>query len=309
MTRDADNALADGGTRLSPGAGPMVNAMTVDVEDYFQVEALSACFPQQHWGEVPCRVEGNVDRLLALFQTAGVRATFFVLGWVAERYPGLIRRIIAAGHEVGSHGCDHVRADRQQRDAFKDDVRRSKQLLEDLAGCAVRGYRAPSFSIGRSNLWAFETLEAEGYAYSSSVYPIHHDLYGLPEAPRFPFHPGDGDLLEIPMTTAVRFGCNLPCAGGGYFRLLPYALSRANLRRVNAIDGRPCVFYFHPWEIDPEQPRQSGISWRSRMRHYTNLGGMERRLQRLLADFAWSRMDHVFLPDNGQSVSPRIQLH
>ena len=309
MTGEVSNRLTDGGSPISPPAGRVVNAMTVDVEDYFQVEALSACFPRQHWDEVACRVEGNVDRLLTLFEATGVHATFFVLGWVAERYPGLIRRIVAGGHEIGSHGCTHVRADQQQRDEFKNDIRKSKQLLEDLAGRPVRGYRAPSFSIGRSNLWAFEALESEGYAYSSSVYPIRHDLYGLPEAPRFPFHPGDGGFLEIPMTTAVRFWCNLPCAGGGYFRLLPYALSRSNLRRVNAVDGRPCVFYFHPWEIDPEQPRQSGISWRTRVRHYTNLSRMERRLKRLLADFAWSRMDHVFFADNSQAVAPRIHLH
>jgi len=309
MIDEISNRPADGDALRSPRAGRVVNAMSVDVEDYFQVEALSGCFPRENWDAVACRVEGNVDRLLALFEASGVRATFFVLGWVAERYPGLIRRIVAGGHEIASHGCTHIRADRQQRDEFKEDIRKSKELLENLAGCPVRGYRAPSFSIGRSNLWAFEALESEGYAYSSSVYPIHHDLYGLPEAPRFPFHPGDGRFLEIPMTTAVRFGCNLPCAGGGYFRLLPYALSRANLRRVNAVDGRPCVFYFHPWEIDPEQPRQSGISWRTRVRHYTNLAGMEGRLKRLLTDFNWSRMDHVFFADNSQAVAPRIQLH
>ncbi len=309
MIDEISNRLAHGAPLPSPRAGRVVNAMTVDVEDYFQVEALSACFPRQNWDEVACRVEGNVDRLLALFEASGIHATFFVLGWVAERYPGLLRRIVVGGHEIASHGSTHIRADRQQPDEFRADLRKSKQLLEDLAGCPVRGYRAPSFSIGRSNLWAFDALESEGYAYSSSVYPIRHDLYGLPEAPRFPFHPGDGRLLEIPMTTAVRFSCKLPCAGGGYFRLLPYALSRANLRRVNAVDGRPCVFYFHPWEIDPEQPRQSGISWRTRVRHYTNLTRMERRLKRLLTDFDWSRIDHVFFADNSQPAAPRIQLH
>jgi polysaccharide deacetylase family protein (PEP-CTERM system associated) len=309
MIDEVSNRSGAGAPHLSPRPGRVVNAMSVDVEDYFQVEALAEYFPRQRWDEVACRVEGNVDRLLALFEAAGVRATFFMLGWIAERYPAMIRRIVAGGHEIASHGCAHVRADRQQRDEFKEDIRKSKQLLEDLAGSPVSGYRAPSFSIGRSNLWAFEALESEGYAYSSSVYPIRHDLYGLPEAPRFPFHPGGGRLLEIPMTTTVRFRCNLPCAGGGYFRLLPYALSRANLRRVNAVDGRPCVFYCHPWEIDPEQPRQSGISWRTRVRHYVNLTRMETRLKRLLADFDWSRIDHVFFADNSQDAAPRIRFH
>ncbi len=308
MTRDVSNCSTAGALALPPRAGALVNAMTVDVEDYFQVEALSACFPHRCWDEVACRVEANIDRVLSLFEAAGVGATFFVLGWIAERYPGLVRRIVAGGHEIGSHGYNHVRADRQHRAEFKEDVRKSKQLLEDLTGCAVNGYRAPCFSIGMSNLWVFETLEGEGYTYSSSIYPIRHDLYGLPEAPRFPFHPCDGRLLEIPMTTALRFGCNLPCAGGGYFRLLPYALSKANLRQVNTIERRPCVFYFHPWEIDPEQPRPQGIPWRARMRHYVNLAGMERRLKRLFADFHWSRMDYVFLANERQTVLPRIRL-
>src|SRR5579863_8927844 len=214
----------------------MANAMTVDVEDYFQVEALSPHFPHECWDKVACRVEGNVDRLLELFHEHGVRATFFVLGWIGERYPKLIRRIAAAKHEIASHGYHHTRADGQTRAGFQQDVQASKALLEDITGVSVIGYRAPSFSIVKSNLWAFEILDREGYAYSSSVYPIRHDLYGIPNAPRFPFYPGGGRLLEIPLSTVTRAGLNLPCAGGGFFRLLPYAVSRANLRRVNAID-------------------------------------------------------------------------
>lgn len=285
------------------------NAMTIDVEDYFQVEALASCFPRQTWTRAACRVERNIDSLLALLDGAKVHATFFTLGWIAERFPALVRHIASGGHELASHGYSHCRADAQQHDEFRQEVRHSKQLIEDIAGCAVIGYRAPSFSIGLSNLWAFELLEEEGYAYSSSVYPIRHDLYGIPNAPRFPFHPGKGQLLEIPLTTARRFGANIPSAGGGYFRLLPYRISRANLRRVNTSDRRSCVFYLHPWEIDPEQPRVSGIPWRSRIRHYINLDATERRLKRLLADFRWGRMTDVFLSETDQPVAPHVQLH
>ena len=296
--------------RTSPAVRPgPVNAMTIDVEDYFQVEALSACFPREAWSRVACRVERNVDRLLALLDEAGVQATFFTLGWVALRFPALVRRIAESGHELASHGYTHSRADRQQPREFQEDVRASKRLLEDLTGCRVAGYRAPSFSIGLANLWAFELLEAEGYAYSSSVYPVRHDLYGIPNAPRFPFYPGNGMLLEIPLTTAVRFGVNVPSAGGGYFRLLPYRISRANVRRVNCRERRPCVFYCHPWEIDPDQPHQPGLSWRSRIRHYTNLAATERRLKRLLADFSWGRMADVFFPGTDQPIAPHVRLH
>jgi polysaccharide deacetylase family protein (PEP-CTERM system associated) len=279
-----------------------VNAMSVDVEDYFQVQAFANSISRADWATLPCRVERNVDRLLTLFSEAGIKATFFTLGWIAERYPDLVRRIVQQGHELASHGWDHTRADSQDAEAFRADIRKTKQFLEDLGGVSITGYRAATFSIGPKNPWAFDVLAEEGYVYSSSLYPIKHDLYGDTGASRVPFHPGGGKLLEVPMTTVQWFGRNFPCSGGGYFRLLPYALSRFNMRRVNAHDRQPCIFYFHPWEIDPEQPVQRGIDAKTRFRHYTNLSRMEGRLKRLLADFAWDRMDRVFLtPDHAAS--------
>lgn len=273
----------------------VLNAMTVDVEEYFQVEALSRAVPRRDWDAIPPRVEIGVGRLLELFARHRVKATFFVLGWIAERHPAMIRRIVASGHELASHGVQHDRADRQTRAEFRADVRRSKKLLEDLGGVAVKGYRAATFSIGSSNLWTHDVLAEEGFAYSSSIYPIAHDLYGMPEAPRAPFRAGEKGLLEVPLTTLRCFGRNFPASGGGYFRLLPYAVSRWSLRRVNAREGRAAVFYLHPWEIDPGQPRVPGLSLKSGFRHYLNLARMERRLERLLGDFAWGAMDEVFL--------------
>jgi polysaccharide deacetylase family protein (PEP-CTERM system associated) len=271
------------------------NALTVDVEDYFQVAAFAAAIPRAEWEAMPRRVEANVARILERFDAAGVRATFFTLGWIAERHPAMVRRITEAGHELASHGYDHRRADQLDRAAFGQDVGRTRRLLEDIAGVPVIGYRAPTFSIGRRNLWAFELLEREGYRYSSSLNPIRHDLYGMPEAPRLPFRPGGGALWELPMTTVRLFGrWNLPCSGGGYFRLLPYWLYRRGLERVNRVDAAAGVFYFHPWEIDPGQPRVRGIGWRARFRHYVNLAAMPERLERLLDDFAWDRVDQVF---------------
>ncbi|MBK1691673.1 XrtA system polysaccharide deacetylase [Ectothiorhodospira mobilis] len=269
--------------------------MTVDVEDYFQVSAFEPHISRGDWDDLPHRVEDNVDRILQLFADHGVRATFFYLGWIARRYPALVRRTRDAGHEIASHGWSHIRATEQTQEAFRQDVTRTRALLEDTAGAPVQGYRAASYSIGRDNLWALDRLQEAGYRYSSSIYPVRHDLYGMPEAPRFPFRPGDGDLLEIPVTTVAWRGRNFPCGGGGYFRLYPYALSRWALRRVNRHDGQPAVFYFHPWEIDPDQPRQGGIGLRTRIRHYLNLARMESRLGRLLEDFRWDRMDRVFL--------------
>ena len=279
-----------------------VNAMSVDVEDYFQVQAFANSISRRDWDALPCRVERNVDRLLVLFSEAGIKATFFTLGWIAERYPDLIRRIVQQGHELASHGWDHTRADSQDAESFRTDIRKTKHFLEDLGGVPITGYRAATFSIGPKNPWAFDVLAEEGYVYSSSLYPIKHDLYGDTSASRVPFHPGGGKLLEVPMTTVQWFGRNFPCSGGGYFRLLPYAVSRFNMRRVNAHDHQPCIFYFHPWEIDPGQPIQPDIDAKTRFRHYTNLSRMEGRLKRLLADFAWDRMDRVFLtPDHGVS--------
>lgn len=276
-------------------AGRLVNAMSVDVEDYFQVQAFFGTIARSDWESLPCRVERNVDRLLRLFGDKGVKGTFFTLGWIAERYPAMVRRIVADGHELASHGWDHTRADSQDEASFRADIRKTKRLLEDLGGVAVTGYRAATFSIGPKNPWAFRVLQEEGYRYSSSLYPIKHDLYGDTSASRVPFHPGGLTLLEAPMTTVRWFGRNFPCSGGGYFRLLPYGFSRLNMRRVNREDRQPCIFYFHPWEIDPDQPRQQGVSLKTRVRHYTNLAKMEGRLARLLDDFAWDRMDRVFL--------------
>ena len=272
----------------------IANALTVDVEDYFQVSALSPHIQRASWERIPCRVERNVDSILSLLADARVRATFFTLGWIAERHPALVRRIAAAGHELASHGYGHLRIHEQTEAEFTQDIRRAKALLEDIAGAEVKGYRAPSFSIGKRTLWAFERIAQAGYRYSSSVYPVRHDLYGMPDAPRFPYRPR-ADLLEIPVTTALVLGRNLPAGGGGYFRLLPYAVSRALIRRVNEMDRRPAIFYFHPWEIDPGQPRVPGTSLKTRLRHYVNLRRTEPRLRRLLGDFRWRRMDEVFL--------------
>ena len=271
------------------------NALTIDVEDYFQVSAFAPYIARADWDAVECRIERNVDRILALLADRNVKATFFTLGWIAERYPQLVRRIVAGGHELASHGYGHERASDLSREAFHADVTRAKSLLEDLGGQPVIGYRAPSFSIGVANLWAFEVLNRAGYRYSSSVYPIKHDHYGMPDSPRFAYRVG-ADLLEIPITT-VRMGKrNLPSSGGGYFRLLPYAASRWLLNRVNRQERQPAIFYFHPWEIDAGQPRVPGIDLKTRFRHYVNIPRMEGRLQHLLADFQWGRMDQIFLP-------------
>lgn len=272
----------------------IANALTVDVEDYFQVSALAPHISRSDWERIPCRVERNVDAILALLGESGAQATFFTLGWIAERYPSLVRRIVAAGHELASHGYAHLRIHEQTRAEFMHDIRRAKSLLEDLAGTEVRGYRAPSFSVGRRTLWAFDCIAEARYRYSSSVYPIRHDLYGMPEAPRFPYEARDG-LLEIPVTTARLLKRNLPAGGGGYFRLLPYSVSRALIRRVNRAERRSAVFYFHPWELDPDQPRVPGTSLKTRFRHYLNLNRTQPRLRRLLRDFSWRSMQSVFL--------------
>lgn len=277
-------------------AGPRIaNALTIDVEDYFQVSAFAPYIDRLEWNSRDCRVERNVGRILQLLDNAGTKATFFTLGWIAERYPELVREIVDNGHELASHGHAHLRASEQTEAGFYADIQLAKIVLEDIAGHEVKGYRAPSFSIGRDNLWAFDCLERAGYRYSSSIYPIRHDHYGMPDAPRF-VHPVGG-LLEIPVTTVRSLRRNWPASGGGYFRLLPYGVSRWLLKRVNEIDGQAAVFYFHPWEIDPDQPRVPGINARTRFRHYLNLHRMEARLERLLRDFHWRRMDEVFLAE------------
>jgi polysaccharide deacetylase family protein (PEP-CTERM system associated) len=270
------------------------NAMTVDVEEYFQVAAFERQVQRGDWEQFPARVADNTARVLDLFSEHHVCATFFVLGWVAERHPELIQRMVRDGHEVASHGYDHTRATELDREAFRQDVVRTKGILEDATGRVVRGYRAPSYSIGEGNLWALDVLHESGHVYSSSIYPIRHDLYGMPRAPRFAFRPSVNSILELPVTTVEVAGRKLPAGGGGYFRLLPYSAYCWALRRVNSRDRQPGIFYFHPWEVDPEQPRMAGASLRSRFRHYVNLDTMETRLRRLVSEFEWGRMDEVF---------------
>lgn len=277
-----------------PEGHTIVNAMTVDVEDYFQVSAFEAHIDRSSWASLPARVERNVERILALFDEQGVRATFFTLGWVAERWPQLIRRLVDAGHELASHGFEHRRVTQQTASEFRADVERTKKLLEDLSGQRILGYRAASYSIAADNLWALDVLAETGHVYSSSIYPVHHDLYGMPEAPRFAFRLREDGILEVPVTTLRLAGRPWPCGGGGFFRLYPYAFSRWAINQVNANDRQPCVFYFHPWEIDPQQPRMRQLGLKTRIRHYLNLGRMEARVQQLLKDFHWHRMDRVF---------------
>ncbi|HEY1089540.1 MAG TPA: XrtA system polysaccharide deacetylase [Burkholderiaceae bacterium] len=275
-------------------SGRVRNAMTIDVEDYFQVSAMAPYIARSDWDSIDCRVEANVNRILAMLAAANTQATFFTLGWVAERYPQLVRAIVAGGHELASHGYGHQRASDLSREEFADDIGRAKKLLEDIGGVEVLGYRAPSFSIGAANLWAFDVLLEQGYRYSSSVYPVKHDHYGMPEAPRFA-HPVREGLLEVPPTTLRLMGRNLPSSGGGWFRLLPYALSRWMVARVNADEQQSAIFYFHPWEIDAAQPIVAGIDAKTRFRHYVNLERMQPRIERLLRDFEWGRMDEIFL--------------
>ncbi|MBO9526842.1 MAG: DUF3473 domain-containing protein [Sphingobium yanoikuyae] len=270
----------------------MHNALSVDVEDWFQVGAFERTIDRSDWEGLTHRVERNTDAVLDLFAQAGVTATFFTLGWVAERYPALMRRIADAGHEVASHGYDHARVFTFTPEQFRADLRKSRAILEDASGQKVSGYRAPSFSIDPRTPWAHPILAEEGYAYSSSVAPIRHDHYGWPDSPRFAWKPVAGsDLLELPVTTAKLGQRTLAAGGGGFFRLLPYGFSRWAIRQVNGQAQRPAIIYFHPWEIDPDQPRVAGAPLRSRVRHYTNLSVMAAKLRRLTQDFAWTRVD------------------
>lgn len=275
----------------------VVNAMTVDVEDYFQVSAFESHVDKSEWQNIPCRVESNTRKILELFAERDIKATFFTLGWVAQRYPELVRDIVAQGHELASHGWEHIRVNTQTAEAFRQDIDRTRKLLQDISGAPVIGYRAASYSIGADQAWAWEELADAGHRYSSSIVPIHHDLYGIPDAPRFSFHTAQGRLLEIPITTVSLAGKNINCGGGGWFRLFPYAFSRWALRSVNKGDGESGIFYFHPWEIDPDQPRPDGLGLKTRFRHYLNLGKTYSRLEQLLQDFSWGRMDEIFLPE------------
>jgi len=278
------------------GLTPIRNAMTVDVEDYFQVSAFAAHIPRESWESIPCRVERNIDRILTLLDERQTKATFFTLGWIAERYPAMVKRIVSNGHELASHGWAHQRVSDQKPQEFLDDIVRSKAVLEDISGQKILGYRAPSFSIGSNTLWALDLLEEAGYRYSSSIYPIQHDHYGMPNAPRFAFYAkNNGGLLELPVTTVRLFKRNIPAGGGGYFRLWPYTFSHWLLKRINHLEKHSAIFYFHPWEIDYEQPRQQGLNAKTRFRHYFNLRHMEKRVKALTRDFSWDRMDRIFL--------------
>ena len=279
---------------IHPLPARQAHAMTVDVEDYFHVQAFARTIDRASWDSLPCRVEANTDRILALLDAAGVKATLFTLGWVAERYPQIIRRIVTQGHELASHGHGHQRVDEIGPDAFRADITRARALLEDIGGVAVRGSRAPTFSIGPHTPWAYDILAETGHAYSSSMYPVRHDLYGAPDAPRFPHRPTASRVVELPMSTVSLFGQNLPVSGGGYFRLLPYALYRFGFGRFGRSTGQPGMFYTHPWEIDPGQPVIAEAPRLSRFRHYLNLSRCAGRLQSLLQDFAWDRVDRVY---------------
>ena len=280
----------------------MCNAMSVDVEDYFQVSAFEKQIEKSNWNNIPCRVEENIERILALFEKKEIKATFFTLGWVAERYPSMVKKIVENGHELASHGWEHIRVTQQEQDEFRQDITRTKHFLEDLSGKQIKGYRAASYSICSENLWALDCLADADYLYSSSIVPIKHDLYGIPDAPRFSFSSAEGRLLEIPISTINVAGRNINCGGGGWFRLFPYSFSRWAINNVNVKDQQPCIFYFHPWEVDPEQPRVESASRKSKFRHYLNLHKMHDRLANLLDDFHWGRVDDIFLGE-GEKIS------
>ena len=273
---------------------PIQNALTIDVEDYFQVAALAEAVRYDDWSSMEYRVEANTDRILALFERAGVKATFFTLGWVAERSPELVKRIAAQGHEVASHGYSHQLIYNQTPDVFKEETRRSKAILEDILGAPVTGYRAASYSITNQSRWALDILAEQGFTWDSSIFPVHHDRYGMPGTPRWPHRLTTDkgyELAEFPLSTFKLPGYTLPIAGGGFFRLFPYWFSRYGLGSINR-EGRPFVFYLHPWEVDPGQPRLD-VKWFSRFRHYNNLDVCEQRLARLLSDFRFTTMSQV----------------
>lgn len=287
----------------------ITNYLTIDVEDYYHVSAFEKISPPSTWAGRESRVEANTDKVLALLDERSVKATFFILGWVAERHPQLVKQIAQQGHEIASHGYQHQRVALQDRETYKSDIRRSKAILEDQAGTEVIGYRAPSYSITRQTDWAFDELIEAGYRYDSSIFPLNHDFYGIPDWPRFAGYavktetgwqasdqPGEAgeSIREIPITTLNLAGKNLPIAGGGYFRLLPYAITRWGLQQINRKEQKPFVFYLHPWEFDPEQPKMAGASTKSRFRHYLNLRKTEQRFEKLLTDFRFGTLSSDF---------------
>jgi len=269
--------------------------MTVDVEDYFQVSAFENHVCRTTWLDFDRRVESNTDRILELFDEKSVKGTFFTLGWIAERHPEMVRRIVENGHELASHGWDHRRVTSQEPKDFRNDVVKTRVLLEDVSGRVVKGYRAASYSIGAENLWALDVLADAGYEYSSSIVPIRHDHYGMPDAPRFAFRAAENRILEIPISTIPIMKRNINCGGGGWFRFFPYAFTRWALKQVNEREQSACIFYFHPWEIDEHQPKIDDLGHKTRFRHYINLHKTHSRLEQLLDDFSWGRMDEIFL--------------
>ena len=281
-------------TAAGAPAPAIVNAMSVDVEDYFQVSAFDAAVSRDSWDSRESRVCANTDRMLELFAEADIRATFFVLAWVADRFPELIRRIADAGHEIASHGYHHRLVYDLTPDEFRQDVRRAKHALETVSGTPVHGYRAPSFSVTERSLWALDVLIEEGYRYDASIFPVHHDRYGIPGSPRHAhrLERAAGSIVEAPASTVRLAGVNLPIAGGGYFRLLPYMWTRWGIDRLNTVEQRPAIFYLHPWEIDPDQPRIAAAAL-SRLRHYRNLDKTEDRLRRLMSDFKFSTVSKL----------------
>ena len=282
----------------------IINAMTVDVEDYFHVSAFENSINKSDWTNMPLRVERNTYRLLELFEKHGVKSTFFTLGWVAERCPNLIKSIVEQGHELASHGFAHQRITEMTQIDFVTDIKKSKDILEQLSGTEVVGYRAPSFSINDSNTWVYEKLIELGFEYSSSTYPIQHDLYGVPDWPRFMYERSESfegkNILEIPIPTLRKNNTNTGIGGGGYFRLYPYWLSKRRIDKFHKEEKQPYSFYFHPWEIDPDQPRVKEAPLKSKFRHYINLSRMEGKLEKLLKDYKWDTMKSVYLDNQGK---------
>lgn len=280
---------------------PILNAMTVDVEDYFQVSAFDPYVCKSSWQERPGRVEANMDRILEMFNKFEIKCTFFTLGWIAMQYPSLVKRIVAEGHDLASHGWDHTMVTKLGRAEFEQDVSKSKEVLEQVSGTRVTGYRAPSYSFTKANDWAHAVLAEQGYLYSSSVAPIKHAFYGIPDAPRFSHERENGAILEIPITTTRLLGRNIPCGGGGWFRLYPYFISKWAIDRVTRSEGKSAIFYFHPWEIDPDQPRIDGIGSVARFRHFQNMKHMERRLLKLFGQYRWGTIPDVFGQEFGNT--------
>jgi polysaccharide deacetylase family protein (PEP-CTERM system associated) len=263
----------------------MVNYLTIDVEDYFQVAAFEKIILPTNWEGYASRVERNINKILDLFSTHGVKGTFFIVGWTAERYPEMVKEIAARGHEIGCHSYWHQKIYNLTPSEFRQDTKKAKEILEEITGRSIKGYRAPTYSITQESLWALDIIEELGFRWDSSIFPVLHDNYGIPEAPRFEYKLPDHDLKEYPISTTLFFGRNVPIGGGGYFRIFPYWFTRSALRKINIQENKPFVFYLHPWEVDPDQPRVASAGWKSRFRHYCNLDKTEIRLKHLLQDF------------------------